>query len=162
MQAARPTIRFSACRPRPSGFTLTELMVVVAIIGVLAAFAVPSYRRAIEQSRVDIAGTNLRAIWAAQRLYWLENQTYTTDLSLLKNMGVLDQTLLTANSTDSSQYWNHYFYYEVSAGTESFTAYAKVSTYTNSASTLVIDQSGTISGGVTPSGSTAITPIDLW
>ena len=165
MQAARSTTGFSASRARPSGFTLTELMVVVALIGVMASFAVPSYRRAIEQSRVDIAGANLRAIWAAQRLYWLENQTYTTDLSLLKNMGVLDQSLLTANSTNSSQYWNNYFHYSVSAGTDgistSFTANANVSTYTSSTSTLVIDQGGKISGNV-KSGSITITPIDYW
>ena len=57
------------------GFTLTELMVVTTLIGVMAAMSVPSFQRAVEQSRVDIAVANLRAVWAAERLYWLENHT---------------------------------------------------------------------------------------
>ena len=60
------------------GFTLTELMVVTTLIGVMAAMSVPSFQRAVQQSRVDIAVANLRAIWAAERLYWLENHTYTS------------------------------------------------------------------------------------
>ena len=78
-----------------------ELMVVVAIIGILVAFSVPSFQRAIEQSRADVAAANLRAIWAAERLYWLEYHAYTTNLSQnstpsgasLVDLGLVDPAL---------------------------------------------------------------------
>ena len=83
----------------------------------MAAFAVPSYRRAIEQSRIDIAGANLRAIWAAERLYWLQNQTYTTDIATLRKLGLLDRKLPTGNGSEDN-YWNSYFYYTIEASTK--------------------------------------------
>jgi prepilin-type N-terminal cleavage/methylation domain-containing protein len=168
MQTSRNNAGFHAPHARLSGFTLIELMVVVAVVGVMASFAVPSYRRTIEQSRVDIAGANLRAIWAAQRLYWLENQTYTTDLGLLKNLGILDQKIPIADSaTSGEQYWESYFYYTVLPGSgniaTSFTAKANASTFTGSTSNLQISQTGELSGNVSPSGtSRKIVPIDFW
>jgi general secretion pathway protein G len=84
------------------GFTLTELMVVMAIIGVMAAVSAPSYQRAIEQSRADIAVANLRAIWAAERLYWLEYHKYSDDLTQLRDLGLLDPEI--ANSAANAKY----------------------------------------------------------
>jgi prepilin-type N-terminal cleavage/methylation domain-containing protein len=101
----KPRPNADRCKPR-RGFTLTELMVVMVIIGVMAAMSVPSYQRAIEQSRADIAGANLRAIWAAERLYWLENNSYTSDIATLQNMGVLDRSI----PTDSSKTIGGYGY----------------------------------------------------
>ena len=82
------------------GFTLTELMVVTTLIGVMAAMSIPSFQRAVEQSRADIAAANLRAIWAAERLFWLENHAYTDKLSQqspqpvgLMQLGLLDPSL---------------------------------------------------------------------
>lgn len=65
------------------GHTLVELTVVMIVIGVLASFGVPKFLHSLEQSRVDMAATNLRAIWTAQRLYWLKHQTYAPDLNSL-------------------------------------------------------------------------------
>src|SRR5450830_404694 len=79
--------------PAPRGFTLTELMVTLTIIAAMTAMSVPSFQRAMEQSRADIAAANLRAIWAAQRLYWLENHAYTSDLTQLQALGLLDPQL---------------------------------------------------------------------
>jgi type II secretory pathway pseudopilin PulG len=52
-------------------------------MSVLTAMGAPRFMRALEQSRVDVAAANLRAIWTAQRLYWLKHQTYACDLSSL-------------------------------------------------------------------------------
>ena len=152
------------------GFSLVELMVAVAIMGVLAAFAIPAYRRALEQSRVDMAGANLRAIWAAERLYWLENQSYTQDLGQLQTLGLLDPVLPTKEPTASiqgGQYWDLYYWYNVTPGTtgitQSFTAHVNASQYTGATSNLTIDESGERGGQITPSGSTStMTPIDFW
>jgi len=151
-------------RTRPRAFTLVELMVVVAIIGAMAAFAVPSYRRALEQSRVDIAGANLRAIWAAERLYWLQNQSYTTDLKTLQDLGLLRPDLLLqdpgADDGEHRNFWNNYFYYTVSGSggiTKTFTANAVASVYTGRTSTLAIDETGQLTGACG-----GYEPIDLW
>ena len=56
-------------RPAPrSGFSLMEVIMVLAVISVLLAMAAPSFQRAAEQSQCNIAAANLQAIWAAQRL----------------------------------------------------------------------------------------------
>src|SRR4051794_8114871 len=65
------------------GHTLIELAVVMLVVGVLAATGIPRFMRSIEQSRVDMAASNLRAIWTAQRLYWLKHQTYAEHLESL-------------------------------------------------------------------------------
>jgi type II secretory pathway pseudopilin PulG len=52
-------------------------------MSVLTAMGAPRFMRAIEQSRVDVAAANLRAIWTAQRLYWLKHLTYAHDVSSL-------------------------------------------------------------------------------
>src|SRR5438093_2848998 len=75
------------------GLSLLEMTLVLTVIGILVAFSVPSFHRAVEQSRADLAAANLRALWSAQRLYWLEYRTYTADLAGLQSLGLLDPTI---------------------------------------------------------------------
>ena len=65
------------------GFTLIELLVVVLIIGILAAIALPQYRKAVLKSRATEAITILKAITDAQKRYFLVNNSYATDLTKL-------------------------------------------------------------------------------
>jgi type IV pilus assembly protein PilA len=60
------------------GFTLIELMIVVAIIGILAAIAIPNFLRFQAKSKQSEAKTNLGGIFTAQTAYFGEKNTYGT------------------------------------------------------------------------------------
>jgi len=64
------------------GFTLIELMVVVVIVGVLAAVAVPMYTRTIKNSRTTEATARLSAIMKAAKLYYLQHGSWPRKNSL--------------------------------------------------------------------------------
>ena len=60
------------------GFTLIELMIVVAIIAIIAAIAIPNLMRSKMQSNESAAISNLKAICSAQVTYHAANGVYTT------------------------------------------------------------------------------------
>ena len=65
------------------GFTLIEMLVVVLIIGILAAIALPKYQQAVEKSRAAEAMLFLNSLEKAETIYHHENEEFTSNLSLL-------------------------------------------------------------------------------
>ncbi len=64
------------------GFTLIELMIVVAIIGILAAIAIPKFAQMLEKSREGATKGNLAAIRSAVTIYYSEKEgTFPGDLT---------------------------------------------------------------------------------
>ncbi len=63
-------------RHRRSGFTLIELMIVVAIIGILASVAIPSFRTYQWKAKRSEAFTNLSALAKTQKSYFAIYDTY--------------------------------------------------------------------------------------
>jgi general secretion pathway protein G len=59
-----------------SGFTLIEILVVIMIIGVLAAMVVPQVMDRPDRARVIAAKTDIRALISALKLYRLDNHAY--------------------------------------------------------------------------------------
>ncbi len=61
------------------GVTLIELMVVILVVGILAAFAVPSYRQYLLRTHRAEAKSALLNLAAAQEKFYLQNNIYATD-----------------------------------------------------------------------------------
>jgi general secretion pathway protein G len=63
---------------RPTGFTLLEVMVVVVILGILAALVVPKIISRPDEARMIAAKQDLASLMQALKLYRLDNQRYPT------------------------------------------------------------------------------------
>jgi type IV pilus assembly protein PilE len=138
------------------GFTLIELMIVVAVIGILAAIALPSYQPYIQKARRTDAKTAVLELACREERYLSVNSTYTVSATAL---GYGSAFPLGVNSSGQV-----YYNLNVSAATASaFTAVAVPignQTADTTCYTYQIDQLGTQTN--LDASSNAITGTDCW
>ncbi|OXX74495.1 prepilin-type cleavage/methylation domain-containing protein [Vibrio sp. V03_P4A6T147] len=78
-------------KAKQSGFTLIELMIVVAIIGVLSAVAIPAYKNYVQKTEVASATATLRGLLTNIDMYQQENGgTYPNNTNLIGGDGSMN------------------------------------------------------------------------
>lgn len=92
------------------GVTLTELMVVVVIIGILTAIAYPNYREYAARAKRNEAKAALLQIATNQERFYLQNNSYTTNMTSLgfpvasNFLSDTDSYVITVNNADANDF----------------------------------------------------------
>jgi type IV pilus assembly protein PilA len=110
------TLRKRLGRDEEEGFTLIELMVVVLIIAILIAIAIPTFLGARTRAQDRQAQSNLRNAFAAEKVVYTDNQAYTTATATLS---AIEPSLTYAGTAN-----------DVTAATDAKTIYTNVTTGT--------------------------------
>lgn len=103
-------------KPESRGFTLVELLVVVTIIGILAAVAVPKFLDVSHKARASEFPTQLNAIHTGELAYLAERGTYAVTMSRMRDSVGVD--------CPTQSTW--FLYRVVSSSSTSYTASAVV------------------------------------
>lgn len=95
----------SIIKKSQKGFTLVEIMIVVVIIGLLAAMAIPAFNKVRETSQAKTCVNNLRQISSAKDQYALENGRSGTDtVALASLVGPTEYIKATPNCPSGGTY----------------------------------------------------------
>jgi len=103
-----------------TGFSIVELLIVVAVIGILAAVAIPAYHNHVMRSRQADAYHNLLDIKAAQEMFYSMNNTYAGPYTPLLPPSDTFEKMLSFAYGDTT----YYAYHITSASGTAFTAMA--------------------------------------
>ena len=138
-------------RVRGKAFTLIELMVVVIIIGILAALAMPMFSRAIESTKAKEAVAALQQIRTGERIYRVEENTYFYSsggggLTETKQINETIRTFLDVRDDDKRN-WD----YSVGVGATAASTFTATATRKSGGAeykdkTITIDEDGGLAG----------------
>ena len=145
---------------RTRGFTLIELMIVVAIVAILSAIAIPAYTSYVTRSKLTEAFSNLSSMSVAMQQYYQDNRSYV-DVTSASSPD--PYPCATANLPVGK-----YFSFTCTVSATTPTLFTLTATATDPAltagraMTYTIDQSGAKTTAQTPTGWTKPSPNTCW
>lgn len=92
-------------RHHNKGFTLIELLIVVVLIAILAAIAIPSLFQTKERSFIVTMKSDLRNLTSAQEAYFSDYQTYSSSVTDLGSLFILSPSVSVAIDSASATGW---------------------------------------------------------
>jgi type IV pilus assembly protein PilA len=138
---------------REQGFTLIELMIVVAIIAIIAAIAIPSLLNARKAGNEASAISSLRTLTTVNNQYRTRYQSYSTSLGNLSAAGYIDSVL--GSGTKSG------YAFTYAGNTNTFTISSVPSTAgTTGDRGFFVNESGVVRFAASGAATSASSPID--
>ncbi len=139
------------------GFTLVEIMIVVLIIGILAAMAYPAFIQVVTHSQATRVGNDFRTFSGIFQTYALDNGTYPADASPGVVPIGMDGYFKSGNWTETTPIGGHYDWVNTSSSSDISTAIA-ISGYTSGDDPVLkldelLDDGDLSTGSITKSGS---------
>ena len=97
---------FKKAKENKKGFTLAELLIVVAIIAVLVAISIPIFTSQLEKSRDAVSVSNMRAAYAEAQAAWLTGSDDGTHVVVNKTAKTVTVTDVSIKSQSKNEWSN--------------------------------------------------------